>query len=295
MLAHRCRKKLTGGQIYPQYHFERTGTHHAPLWVCVLTLDEHTIEKSSYWMSSSSHVESKEPCLFPLRRFRSTKKAKKLEAQNEAAQRGMEALNEQEQDDGKLNEKPEAVKDDTVALLDRCLMSLEQAPAVYSIVSATVPANGGSITMWTCSFSATLRPRPCHMDPNHDPIWMEGYPRLQGENAQAKKFDAKLIVAKQALIQLQILATKNPGFFQEAEIKKKKEQKTEEKEEREKKIEMQVTKREESSLPSLSIPSSSSSLSTKWDSNIELPAWPSRVYHFAPPFPRPLTIVKEEA
>lgn len=120
------------------------GEQHAPLWVCVTTLDLRSgannssvraLSMSAFPPLGTKTAPSPEPAAAPLRpkRFRSTRKAKKLEAQQESAMRAIESTYWQEaflqEEEGK-GPKPEftmvQVADDPVVILDRLLLTIEQ-------------------------------------------------------------------------------------------------------------------------------------------------------------------------
>jgi epidermal growth factor receptor substrate 15 len=189
--------------FFPLYHFEKSGEQHSPLWVCVVTLDLRyppgrqplgTIATGTSLvappLSSFPPLSSSSSAINPLqrpKRFRSTRKAKKLEAQQEAAMRAIESTywleafqppTEGSTSSTTTSSKPSVrsssgssssgdympnIMDDPVVILDRLLIALEQAPVVYTMESAITQHGSGSRTMWTCAVQLALRPRPAHL------------------------------------------------------------------------------------------------------------------------------------
>lgn len=241
--------------FFPLYHFEKSGEQHAPLWVCVITLDlRYPIGRTPVGTLATSSLVAPSISQFPPisnngipavaqrpKRFRSTRKAKKLEAQQEAAMRAIESgyWTEAFQPPVAEGSKPvyppvvdyvANIIDDPVVILDRLLITLEQAPAVYSMESAITQHGSGSRTMWTCGVQLALRPRPAHLttgtismeqaengempSTTSDDVPSVRYPTIKFQASQAKKFDAKGQVASHVLGVLEKSRHRYPMLFQ---------------------------------------------------------------------------------
>jgi len=237
--------KSPGFRMRPLYHYEKSGEQHAPLWVAVVTLDivrAGDSEKSPFAFAQIHNKNRTYPSLtgpsspatsfsnlamhLRPKRFRSTRKGKKLEAQQEAALRALESgyWDAQGHEDGSedFSNGESQMLDDPVVVFDRLLQNLEQAPAVYTMDSSITQHGSGSRTMWTCGLQLALRPRPAHLaagvpiDENEPAVDASGvtYPTLKWSASQAKKFDAKCQVAAHVLHQLQRSQNRYPLLFQ---------------------------------------------------------------------------------
>lgn len=152
LLSRKCRARAShhvSGRVSLLYHFEKMGEEHEPYWLCLLTVDRPRPHMEIPEQKSRVH------------RLVSVKNLKKSAAQEEVALRALSSWDEQDEK-SIFNEG-----DDAILRLDRRLVTLEQAAAVYQLSpirsrSGDRAGNSGR-HLWKCRAQLTIRPRRAQM------------------------------------------------------------------------------------------------------------------------------------